>query len=160
MGPLTINLRHLAMRDLRLEGSLPPDELQLNGLDPMIRVREPVRYDILVQKLEQNLLAQGTLRVALECDCVRCLKRFSETITLPEFAMQLPLAGEDAVEGDFADLTPHVREDIVLAFPQHPLCEPGCAGLNQPPPPSNEAQPGQESPMTSSVWAALNKLKL
>jgi uncharacterized protein len=160
MGPLTINLRHLATHDLRLEGTLPPDDLELNGLDPMIRVLEPVEYDILVQKLEQNLLAQGKLRVALECDCVRCLKRFPRTLTLPDFAVQLPLAGEDAVEGDFADLTPHVREDIVLAFPQHPLCEPGCAGLNKPPAPTNEAQPGQESQMTSPVWAALNKLKL
>ena len=43
----------------------------------------------------------------------------------------LPLEGEEAVSvvNDCVDLTPYVREDILLEFPQHPLCEPECRGL-------------------------------
>jgi uncharacterized metal-binding protein YceD (DUF177 family) len=159
--PLTINLRHLAKRDLRLEGTIPANHLGLNELDPMIRVPEEIGYRLEVQKLDQSLLVQGHLSVPLECECVRCLKKFTWQIELDHFAVDLPLEGEEAVvEGDFVDLTPYVREDIVLAFPQHPLCEPGCVGLKKPVPSGNEAQPGKESQTTSSVWAVLNELKL
>jgi uncharacterized metal-binding protein YceD (DUF177 family) len=161
MGPLTINLRHLATRDQLLEGSIMPNDLGLNDLDPMIRLPGPIEYSLQAQKLNQSLLVQGRLSVRLECECVRCLKAFSLSIDLPGFAVQVPLEGEDAcVEGDFVDLTPYVREDIVLAFPQHPLCETGCAGLKKLPPSLDEAQAGPEAQMTSSVWAALNELKL
>jgi uncharacterized protein len=161
MGPLTINLRHLATRDVRLQGTIPGADLGLNGLDVMIRVPGLVEYDLLAQKIEHSLLVQGRVQLELECDCVRCLKVFSLPIDLPQFTAEMPLEGEDCeIEGDFADLTPCVREDIVLAFPQHPLCEPGCAGLRKPPHAGPEAQPGQESQSTSPVWAALNELKL
>jgi uncharacterized protein len=159
--PLTVNLRHMAQRDLRLEGALGPEELELVGLDAMVRVSGAVAYSLRAQKLEQSLLVRGRLVFALECVCVRCLKTFSRQVDLPEFAVDVPLVGEEAAaEGDFVDLTPYVREDILLAFPQHPLCEPGCVGLSKPAPPASEAQPGKESQMTSSVWAALNELKL
>jgi len=162
MHPLTVNLRHLVKRELHLEGELPANELGLNGLDEMIQIPGVVQYDLMVQKMGQALLVQGRLTTQLECQCVRCLKAFSLAIDLPEFSAQLPLEGEEAVpvEGDYVDLTPFLREDIVLAFPQHPLCEAGCAGLKRPPSAGSEAQPIQESQMTSSAWAVLNKLKL
>ena len=55
----------------------------------------------------------------------------------------LPLVGEEkvAVDNDCVDLTPYLREDILLAFPQHPLCEPDCRGL--PKAPQKLAQNGQ-----------------
>ncbi len=162
MHPLTVNLRHLVKRDLRLQGTLSAEDLDLTGLDELVRVAELVQYDLTVQKLDQNLLVRGHLKAKLECHCVRCLKAFPFTIDLPGFATDLVLEGEEAapVEGDFVDLTPYLREDIVLGFPQHPLCEPGCAGLTKPAGPGAEAQPGQESQTTSSAWAALNELKL
>jgi uncharacterized protein len=162
MSPLTINLRHLVTNDLHLQGEIPAEDLGLTQLDKLIQVPGPVAYDLEVQKMDEGLLVLGRITVQLQCECGRCLKSFPLTLDLKDFALQLPLEGEEAVvvEGDFVDLTPRLREDIVLAFPQHPLCEPGCAGLRKPPPPSDEAQPGQESPKTSSVWAALNELKL
>ena len=162
MKALSLNLRHLATRDLTLTGEVPADELELNNLDDLIRVCEPVRYELEVQKLEDDLLVQGKIMVRLECQCVRCLKTFSKDVKLEPFVAQVILEGEDAVpvEGDFVDLTPQVREDIVLAFPQHPLCEPGCVGLRRPAAPATEAQAGQASQTTSPAWAVLNDLKL
>jgi uncharacterized metal-binding protein YceD (DUF177 family) len=59
------------------------------------------------------------------------------------------------------DLTPYLREDILLEFPQHPLCDPECGGLP-------DAKSGNANNATSagkpnegsSAWAELNKLKL
>ncbi|MBI5383209.1 MAG: DUF177 domain-containing protein [Verrucomicrobia bacterium] len=162
MRVLTVNLRHLATQSLRLEGELRPAELELEGLDPLVRVSGVVSFDLEVQKMDDGLLITGRVATWLECDCVRCLKTFAVPVDLDNYAVQLPLEGEDAVlrDGDFVDLTPYLREDIVLAFPQHPLCGPGCAGLDQKPSPGGQAQPGQESQTTSSVWAVLNDLKL
>jgi len=159
---ITINLRHLATRSLQLKDEISADELGLNQLDELIRVPGPVLYELEVQKMGPGILVTGRVTVRLECECARCLKPFSLLADLKDFAVQLSLEGEEAVEvdGDFVDLTPYLREDIVLAFPQHPLCEPGCAVLKKQTAPGNEAQPGDESQMTSSAWAVLNKLKL
>ena len=79
-------------------------------------------------------------------------------LKLAGWAVHLPLEGEDkvSVENDCVDLTPFVREDILLDFPQHPLCKPDCAGLKKKPPAKAEAA---EKP-ASDVWAELDKLKL
>jgi uncharacterized protein len=162
MQPLIVNLRHLAKRDLLLQGELSGEELELNGLDDLIRVSAPVRYDLQVQKMEESILVQGHVATTLDCQCVRCLKPFPVPLNIAHVTLNLPLAGEEAVplDGDLVDLTPYLREDIVLAFPQHPLCDPGCAGLQKRPASETEAQPGEQSQTTSSPWAALNKLKL
>jgi len=59
------------------------------------------------------------------------------------------------------DLTPYAREDILLAFPQHPLCDPGCRGLPQKSSgePVNANNTGHNE-ADLSAWAELDKLKL
>jgi uncharacterized metal-binding protein YceD (DUF177 family) len=75
----------------------------------------------------------------------------------------LPLEGEDKVEaqGDFVDLTPYVREDILLALPQHPLCEAECKGLPKGSAAKLKKVSGtgkfEEKP---AAWSELDKLKL
>jgi uncharacterized metal-binding protein YceD (DUF177 family) len=52
-----------------------------------------------------------------------------------------------------------VREDILLEFPQHPLCKPDCGGLKK----KKAVQPvksGGNNETKPSAWAELNKLKL
>jgi uncharacterized protein len=107
------------------------------------------------------LTVVGRLEADLECDCGRCLKTFRETLLVPDFALLLPLEGEDAIklDGDFADLTPYLREDTLLALPTNPLCKPECRGLARKASARDsrlEASKG-EGP---SPWAALDQLEL
>jgi uncharacterized metal-binding protein YceD (DUF177 family) len=69
------------------------------------------------------------------------------------------LEGEDkvSVENDCVDLTPFIREDILLDFPQHPLCKPECAGLKTK---SQAPKVKDAEKEASAVWAELDKLKL
>jgi uncharacterized protein len=161
--PLVVNLRHLEAHNVRLEGELPASELEIEPRDEVIQVAGPLEHDFEVQKLEEGLLAQGRLRLQLECECVRCLKRFPYELKLDDWACHLPLEGEDrvAVNNDCVDLTPAVREDILLEFPQHPLCDPGCRGLPKSSigKQSNTNKTGLDD-AGSSAWAELNKLKL
>jgi len=79
---------------------------------------------------------------------------------VPEWVLHLPLEGEEKVDlkNDMVDLTPFLREDILLEFPQHPLCTEDCAGL----PNRLNASKKTETPAPTPVapaWAELNKLK-
>ncbi len=161
---LTVNLRHLENCDLELRGELSPAELDLDLRDEMIRVTQPVEYDIEIEKLEDALLVQGELHVELECECVRCLKRFRRKLDLENWTLHLPLKpleGEEAVpiKNDCVDLTPWVREDILLEFPQHPVCKPDCGGLKKASVGKARKTAGKEE-SKPSAWAELNKLKL
>ena len=161
--PITFNLRHLEEDSLQLVGEMPTAELELETMDELIKATHPLVYDLEIQMLDTAILVRGRLDLELDCECVRCLKPFSYPIQLPEWACHLPMEGDDKVPvvNDCVDLTPHIREDIVLAFPQHPLCEPDCSGLvkNQKKPEKGSgAATKPESP--SSAWSALDKLKL
>jgi uncharacterized protein len=129
--------------------------------DEMIRATQPLTYDLEVEMLDDRLLVQGSLQLPLECECVRCLKKFKSDLKLDPWSPDLPLEGEEAVSinNDCVDLTPLVREDILIEFPQHPLCKPDCGGLRQ----ANVGKPMKTSGKTEakpSAWAELNKLKL
>jgi uncharacterized protein len=161
--PLIVNLRHLETQIVRLEGELSPEELDIDTHDEAIRVVHPLKHDLSIQQLEKALLVQGRLHLTLECLCVRCLKPFQRPLELDAWACHLPLQGEDhvAVTNDCVDLTPFVREDILLELPRHPLCEPECRGL---PKISNgkarsTSRTGKNE-IDLSTWAELNKLKL
>lgn len=161
--PLMVNLRHLEAHNVKLEGELPLEELEIDHRDEMIQAAGPLTYNLEVQKVEDGLLIQGRLCLPLECKCVRCLKAFDSGLELDVWTRHLPFQGEESVPvvNDCVDLTPYAREDILLEFPQHPLCEPDCRGLprstvGKAPNASITNQFGPGSP----AWNELDKLKL
>lgn len=158
--PLLVNLRHLVDRDLALKGELPAAELDLETRDELIRVASPLTYDISVQRLDESLLLRGNLKLMLDCQCVRCLKPFQHPLEITDWVCDVPLVGEEKapIVSDCVDLTPYLREDILLTFPQHPLCKPECGGLKAA---KKKARAGTDQAKTgSSAWAELDKLKL
>lgn len=159
--PLILNLRLLLKEPLELSGELPVAELDLGGDDSVVHLVHPLVYELTATDLDDAVLVQGELRLPLDCECVRCLKPFTQEVEVPEFAVHLPLAGDDAVPvaDECVDLTPFLREDILLTLPQHPLCKPDCRGLSQFAAGGASGQTSQTN-AGASAWAALNKLKL
>jgi len=158
---LVVNLRHLETHNTRLHGELSVAELNIETRDEVIHVTHPLQHDLEVQKFEGGLLVQGRLHLVLDCECVRCLKPFHYPLELKEWACHVPLEGEEQAQvvNDCVDLTPYVREDILLEFPRHPLCKPECRGLPKTilgKVKSTKSKAGVGSP----AWAELNKLKL
>ncbi|MEJ0091222.1 MAG: YceD family protein [Limisphaerales bacterium] len=161
---LIINIRHLENRNLDLRGELPLAELDLNLRDDLIRATHPLYYDLEVEMLDDSLLVQGLLRLNLECQCVRCLKDFdlNWNLILGRCTYPFePLEDEETptIKNDCVDLTPQVREDILLGFPQHPLCRPDCDGLKKASVGKARKIVGKDE-SKPSAWAELNKLKL
>jgi len=156
--PLSVNLRHLEAHNIELEGKLPVEELDIDSRDEIIQLKQPLEYRLEAQKLTDSLLLQGRLRLVLDCKCVRCLKPFQYPLDIPDWTCHLPLIGEEAVPvvNDCVDLTPYIREDILLSFPQHPLCRQECGGL----PGTSVGSSKQTEQTAPSAWSELNKLKL
>jgi uncharacterized metal-binding protein YceD (DUF177 family) len=162
--PLIVNLRHLENRNLELCGDLPLAELELDLHDEMVRATRPLHYDLEIELLDDSLLVQGLLQLTLNCQCVRCLKDFEFELELDLWTLHVPfepLEDEETVsiKNDCVDLTPMMREDILLGFPQHPLCKPDCGGLKKASVGKVLKTVGKDE-SKPSAWAELNKLKL
>jgi uncharacterized metal-binding protein YceD (DUF177 family) len=157
---LLINVRHLEEKDVRLKGSLSAAELELDASDELVQLRQPLHYDLTVHQAGRNVLVSGRLEVALDCECARCLKPFSYDLKLENWALPLALDGPEkaTLKNDTVDLTPYLREDILLEFPQHPLCNDDCAGLPNRLNASKKTE-GSGQTQSASAWAELNKLK-
>jgi len=162
---LLINLRQLEPDNLELKGELPVSELDLEGVDELIKLEKPLKYKLEAQKLENSVLVQGDLKLTLRCECARCLKPFDYKLELVDWACLLALEGEEQVKvtNDCIDLTPSIREDILLGFPQHPLCKLDRGGLPKKVigkviGTKKTGGPGQTE-KKSDAWSELNKLK-
>ena len=160
--PLTFNICHLGKKDLRLQGDLPADELDLDLRDDMVRTIAPLNYDLEAEELDGAALIRGNLQLPLQCTCVRCLKEFNDTLKIDGWTCHLPLKGEDAtpIVNDLVNLTPYIREDILLEFPRHPVCNPECPGLKQPNIGKSKKSGAGKTGKDSTAWAELDKLKL
>jgi uncharacterized protein len=159
---LLVNLRQLEKGSKRLQGDIPAESLEVDSLDELIHTDGPLRYDIEVQKMERSILARGGISLKLRCECARCLQPFSHKMEIADWTCHAPLEGDEraSVTSDCVDLTPYIREDIVLGLPQHPLCRSGCRGLPKKASGKKKASAGAgRGEASTSAWAELNKLK-
>jgi uncharacterized protein len=158
---LGISLHQLEEGEVRLEGSFSAEELALESLDELVTVEGRLDYALEIQLHGDLLHVRGRVELPLACTCVRCLEPFTHFLRLDPWTVLLPLRGEEGLQifGDWVDLTPVLRDDVLLAFPQHPLCKPECSGLLSPK--SDEASEPPADPSgrdVSSQWAALDQL--
>jgi uncharacterized metal-binding protein YceD (DUF177 family) len=161
MKPLLCHLHQLENEDVHLAGELSAEALGLREIDELIHWASPVHYDLDVQLLNRSILIRGSLRALLECECARCLKPFAGALDLDPWSCLLRLDGEDRVrlDGDCVDLTPFIREDIVLALPQHPLCEAECSGITKNSQNDSCERGSEQPPVMAPDWDKLNKLR-
>ncbi|MCX6909329.1 MAG: DUF177 domain-containing protein, partial [Verrucomicrobia bacterium] len=71
------------------------------------------------------LVVTGRVWTRVGVTCVRCLKDAQRAVEVRDFVVHREIAQTE----DFADLTENLREDILLALPQNPLCSKDCRGL-------------------------------
>jgi uncharacterized metal-binding protein YceD (DUF177 family) len=113
---MKIHLRQIPAEGLHLEGEedcLLPD-LEAEG----VRCAGLLRYNIDVGTSAGALWANGTLVQPAELRCVACLESFRYDIHVKAFAMHEELHGPETF-----DLTPFMREDVLLNLPPHPHCD-------------------------------------
>jgi uncharacterized metal-binding protein YceD (DUF177 family) len=150
-----IHLKQIPAQGLHLEGEedCPIPELEADGT----RCTGPLRYKIDVGLSGHALWANGSLAQPVEVNCVSCLEKFPYEIKAPAFAVHLELEGPETV-----DLTPLIREDILLNVPAYPHCDrEGGRICNSPTAKADqEAEAIAAERKRQADWAALDKLKV
>ena len=149
---MKIHLRQIPPDGLHLEGEedCPISELAAEG----IVCTGPLQYALDVGISEGALWANGSLSQPVELACVACLERFPYTVRVPQFALHTELGGPETI-----DLTPFVREDILLNLPPYPHCDRDGGRVCPAPHLAVERAP-DEVEKRKPDWSALDKLDL
>jgi uncharacterized protein len=113
---MKVHLKQIPAEGTHLKGKEKSDILELE--DDRIQTLGTVEYSVDIGVSGSSLFVTGKLGIDVELECVSCLKRFVYPVRVPNFSAQVELAGPELV-----DLTPWIREDILLALPVHPHCD-------------------------------------
>ena len=117
----------------RILGQGPIREYHLEG---------PVEVSVSFYRAGTELFFSGSLKTRTGAVCARCAEDFDAPGNRPfRFVLSPKAIGYDAdslraedlefslYEGDEVDLSPLIREQVLLALPTRPLCREDCRGL-------------------------------
>ena len=125
-------------------------------------VRGPVDIQIRLESVVGGLEATGALSASWQGSCRRCLEPVGQTLQqdLREMFSHAPIDDETYPihEGE-VDLTPTVRDCLVLALPIAPLCSEDCTGPAPDAYPMNQPEVAEEERPKDPRWAALDALR-
>jgi uncharacterized protein len=169
-APLVLDTHELgrrpgAMRRVRLTVPAPADL----GLGGVVGVPEgaDLALDLRLESVMEGVLVSGTARAALTGECARCLDRVDREIDVDvqelfAYSDRAAVNGADpdadeveVVEGDLVDLEGAIRDAVVLALPQAPLCRDDCPGLCPQCGARLVDDPGHVHETSDPRWAAL-----
>jgi uncharacterized metal-binding protein YceD (DUF177 family) len=146
---MKVHLKQIPSQGLHLQGEedCPIQELEAEG----VRCIGPLQYDIDLGVSGGGLWANGFLSQRVVLRCVSCLEKFVHEIRVSAFAVHVELHGPETV-----DLTPFMREDILLNLPAHPHCDRDGDRICK----EKQVTSREQDTRRKSDWSALDKLKL
>lgn len=127
---------------IQLSFNEAPSVLELAA--PGARFLEPIAVDVALRKIGDTVSVTGEISARVMFECVRCLREFLSSIRLSVDAQFFPgpvtvVPGEHAMPADEAEhyyyaqdvivLDDFVRQELLLAVPFNPQCQPDCRGL-------------------------------
>ena len=111
------------------------------GFDPVVLVTKgsTIEFSVLAESVMEGVLVTGTATVPISGECSRCLDPWSDTVeasfselfAYPDSATDETTDSDEVFRlvDDLVDLEPVVRDALVFALPQAPVCREDCAGL-------------------------------
>jgi uncharacterized protein len=124
---------------------------------PVARIVEPVRLDLVLERVPDGIVARGELHARWEGECSNCLRELAADLDVGvgELFEPHPL-DEDTypIEGHEIDLEQLVRDVVLLELPLAPTCE--TTGRA----PCEPDVVAEEPPPPDPRWSALSELDL
>ena len=133
----------------------------IDAADP--RLAGEVEVDVTLASSLDDIVVAGELHVAWSDECRRCLQPLGRELVVDVEERYAPGGGGESfpIEHGQLDLSPMVREEVLLAVPDAPLCRPDCAGLCPTCGADLNAGPcGCDRQVRDDRWAALDQLRL
>jgi uncharacterized metal-binding protein YceD (DUF177 family) len=145
---MKIHLKQIPAQGLHLDGEedCPIHDLEAEG----IRCAGLLHYNIDLGIAGGALWARGLLSQPVELSCVSCLEKFVYEIQVPAFAVHTDLPGPETI-----DLTPFIREDLLLNLPAHPRCDREGNSVCK----AKQPETVEQDTKRQSDWSALDQLK-
>ena len=120
---MKIELRQLSdYQDVVIQSEEDPSALDLRTAG--ILISGPVKVKAIVSKIENSLNLKINLQAKALGQCSRCLN----DIVLPiakDFRLNIAIDKSDTS----IDISEDIRQEIILEYPDKPLCEETCLGL-------------------------------
>jgi uncharacterized protein len=136
---MNVNFRQIKSGGVSMSFSESAVELDLD-LDG-VKMPEPIKVDLDVNKSGDEIIFQGMLSLTAELECSRCLEIFELPINSNlQFVVHLldDIGHEDTGDDDFVvlpktaqeyDISKRIREAIILGLPLKAICSDMCNGL-------------------------------
>jgi uncharacterized protein len=121
---MIIEVARIPAEGKKYAGEEPESSLEIDN-EADIKAEGPIRYELTAQAVSNRLIVTGKLRARMTFRCSRCAVAFQRDVSDP--AVQF--VHELADRSESVELTPDIREAILLAFPSHPVCREDCKGL-------------------------------
>jgi len=163
---LRVDLRELARGPVETRGELKQDDSALEGAD--VSLREPVVVSGRLQAIGAGRFYwQGKATTVIQGECRRCLTPVSVPLTLEigalftqdAEALDDPDSYAVAPDATEVEVTPAVREELLLAAPRYVECRAECKGLCPQCGKDLNAGPCGCAPVTEARWQPLKALK-
>ena len=122
----------------------------------------PVDIQLQLESAVSGLEVTGSLEAGWRGSCRRCLEPIEQTVQqeLREMFSTAPADEETyPIQDGEVDLTPMVRDCLVLALPIAPLCSEDCVGPAPDAYPMNQPESSPEDRPKDPRWAALDALR-
>lgn len=156
---MKIHQRQIPPDGLHIEGEESADGLDLPKTDGL-RALGPLRYSLDIGLNADGLWATGELALDVELTCVRCLEPFTYPLEITDVAVEMERPAAETI-----DLTPLLRDDILLALPAYPHCDwsgervcPAQVQSAETAVPLGESD-GRGEAQPPSAWSTLDQLK-
>lgn len=136
-----------------VQGELPPEALDVR--EDTIEPKEPIAVDLTAQR-EGNggIVVTGRVATTVRLCCGRCLEWIDWPLEAKHFCAEYPAPVDPVI-----DLTPAIREDILLELPFNTACrldaDHRCPYSGRFYPPETEPPPA----LADDVWGELDRLK-
>lgn len=140
---MLINLKELPQGEKIIHTSLNKGEIGISGHEKDFELIGDVNTHIIFRKSRTTVNINITVIYTLKLQCSRCLdlfeKKYKETESFvfregeEKIKKEKSLSEEDIYTYFYAteeiDLSPLIRDIIILSVPMKPLCKPQCKGL-------------------------------
>ena len=118
---MKIHVNRVPPEGLKDHATYAPGTLDMERFD--VYLREPFEVDAFITKADQELVVSAEIRAPLHLACARCLEEFPSVVST-DAVFSYKVQPTDVV-----DITEDVRQEIILAYPMIPVCQPDCKGL-------------------------------
>lgn len=171
-APLVLDIHELArwpgsMRRVDTTVAAPADL----GLDDVVEVPQgsDIELELRLESVLEGVLVSGTARARFTGECVRCLDPIGGEIAVELQELYRYADSDDdldtgatedelPVDGELIDLEQPIRDAVVLALPQAPVCREDCPGLCPTCGARLADDPAHSHETTDPRWAALSGL--